>query len=81
MVKVINSCQSGRKEMFYLTTHSTHFIDSYMVSAKVKDYSDSERENPLYWLHFSISNEIIYMHHPINRIAHTTAFVNPVIVH
>ena len=24
--------QSGRKEMFYLTTHSTHFIYSYMVS-------------------------------------------------
>ena len=23
---------SGRKEMFYLTTHSTHFIYGYMVS-------------------------------------------------
>ena len=28
------------KEMFYLTTHSTHFIYGYMAS-------DSERENPL----------------------------------
>ena len=24
--------KSGRKEMFYLTTHSTHFIYGYMVS-------------------------------------------------
>ena len=33
----------GRKEMFYLTTHSTHFIYGYMV----KDHSDSEKGNPL----------------------------------
>ena len=25
-------CQEGRKEMFYLTTHSTHFIYGYMAS-------------------------------------------------
>ena len=35
-----------RKEIFYLTTHSTHFIYGYMAS-KVKDSSDSERGNPL----------------------------------
>ena len=29
--------------MFYLTTHSTHFIYGYMV----KDHSDSEKGNPL----------------------------------
>ena len=34
-----------RKEMFYLTTHSTHFIYSYMASDMVKDHSDSERGN------------------------------------
>ena len=33
----------GRKEMFYLTMHSTHFIYGDMV----KDHSDSERGNPL----------------------------------
>ena len=32
--------KKGRKEMFYLTTHSTHFIYGYMAS-------DSERGNPL----------------------------------
>ena len=37
----------GRKEMFYLTTHSTHFIYGYMASDMVKDHSDSEKENPL----------------------------------
>ena len=36
----------GRKEMFYLTTHSTHFR-FYGVRHMVKDHSDSERENPL----------------------------------
>ena len=30
--------------MFYLTTHSTHFIYGYMASDMVKDYSDSKRE-------------------------------------
>ena len=33
----------GRMEIFYLTTHSTHFIYCYMV----KDHSDSKRGNPL----------------------------------
>ena len=33
--------------MFYLTTHSTHFIYSYMASEIGKDHSDSERGNPL----------------------------------
>ena len=27
-----NQCVEGRKEMFYLTTHSTHFIYGYMAS-------------------------------------------------
>ena len=43
-------CELGRKEMFYLTTHSTHFIYGYMASYKiimVEDHSDSERGNPL----------------------------------
>ena len=35
----------GRKDMFYLTTHSTHFIlRLYGVGHMVKDHSDSERE-------------------------------------
>ena len=37
----------NRKEMFYLTTHSTHFIYGYMASDMVKDHSDSEKGNSL----------------------------------
>ena len=33
----------GRKNIFYLMTHSTHLIYGYMVS----DHSDSEKGNPL----------------------------------
>ena len=41
--------------MFYLTTHSTHFIYGYMVS----DHSDSEKGNPLppHRLLFSINSK------------------------
>ena len=35
------------REMFYLTTHSTHFIYGYMASDMVKHHSDSEKGNPL----------------------------------
>ena len=38
-----------RKQMFYLTTHSTHFIYSYMASAKY--HSNNERGNLLPPLH------------------------------
>ena len=44
-------CVKGRKEMFYLTTHSTYFI---------KDHWDSERGNlvpPLHGLLFLISRK------------------------
>ena len=33
--------------MFYLTTHSTHFIYGYMASDMVKDHSDNEKKTPL----------------------------------
>ena len=47
----------------------------------VKDHSDSERGNPLppHGPLFPISSKVFfYMHHPTDRIAHTTAFVTPV---
>ena len=64
--------------MFYLMTHSTHFIYGYMAS----DNSDSERGNllPLHRLLFPISSKVFfYMHHPTDRIIHITAFVTPVV--
>ena len=71
--------------MFYLTMHSTHYIYGYMVSdIMVKDHSDSKRGNPLmpHWLIFPISSKgFFYMHHPTDRITHTTVFVTPVMEH
>ena len=64
----------GRKEMFYLTTHSTHFIYGYMASDMVKDHSDSEKGNP-------ISSKGYFICTIPDRIAHTTAFVTPVVEH
>ena len=71
--------------MFYLMMHSTHFIlRLYDVRHMVKDHSDSERGNPLlpHGLIFPINSKgFFYMHHPTDRIAHTTAFVTPVVEH
>ena len=49
---------SGRKEMLYLTTHSTH-LRLHGVGHMVKYHSDSERGNPLppHWLLFPISSK------------------------
>ena len=50
----------------------------------VKDHSDSEKGNqlPPHRLLFPISSKGSYnMHHPTDRIAHTTAFVTPVVEH
>ena len=49
----------------------------------VKDHSDSEKGNPLppHRLLLSINSKGFYMHHPTDRITHTTAFVTPVVAH
>ena len=53
MVK--NHSDSKRKEMFYLTTYSTHFIYGYMASViyMVKDHSDSKRKEMFYLMTYS----------------------------
>ena len=48
MISLWVSFKERRKEMFYLTTHSTHFIlRLYGVRHMVKGHSDNERGNPL----------------------------------
>ena len=48
MVKDDSDIEEGRKEMFYLMTHSTYFmLRLYGVTQKVKDHSDRERGNLL----------------------------------
>ena len=63
---------------------NTFYLRLYGVGHMVKDHSDSERGNPLpsHGLHFPISSKgFVYMHHPTDRITHTTAFVTPVVEH
>ena len=63
---------------------NTFYLRLYGVEHMVKDHSDSERGNPLppHRLLFPISSKgSFYMHNPTDRIAHTTAFVAPVMEH
>ena len=66
--------------MFYLTIHSTFYLRLYGIGHLVKDHSDSERGN-LLLPHGLLFQGFFYMHHPTDRIAHTTAFVTPVVEH
>ena len=73
-----------RKEMFYLTTLSTHFyLRLYGVRHMVKDHSGSEKGNPLPppRILFPISSKGSFICTIPDRIAHTTAFVTPVVEH
>ena len=76
-------CMVGRKEMFYLTTYSTHFIYDYGFRHMIKDHSDSDRGNQLlpHWLLFPISSKGSVIWQPIDRIIHATAFVTPLVEH
>ena len=75
----------GRKEgnVLFNDTLNTFYLRLYGVRHMVKDHSDSEKGNPLpHSLLFPISSKVFfYMHHPTDRIAHTTAFVTPVVEH
>ena len=70
---------TGRKEMFYLMTCSTHFICGCI--ALVKNHSVKLKDKTQHGLIFGQQQGIFYMHHPTDRIAHTTAFVTPVVEH
>ena len=63
-------------EMFYLTTHSTHFIYGYMASdIWLRTILIVKKETRCRHIGYS------YMDHPTDRITHTTAFVRPVVEH
>ena len=67
------------REMFYLKTHLTHFIYGYMASdiwlrtILIVRKETCCRQHRL--------QGFFYMHHPTDRIAHTTAFGTPVVEH
>ena len=83
-------------EMFYSTEEgkegnilfndalNTFYLWLYGVRHMVKDHSDSEKGNllPPHGYSFRLTARgLFYMHHPTDRIAHTTAFVTPVVDH
>ena len=70
------------KEMLYLTTYSTHFIYGYMASdiwlrTILIVRKETRCRHIGYFLR--LTAKVFYMHHPTDRIAHTTAFVTPVV--
>ena len=67
-----------RKEMFYLTTHSTHFIYGYMMSDIWQRTTQIAKEEPCR-RHMDYSFRLFCMHHLTDRITHTTAFLKPVV--
>ena len=79
------SIQTNRQTVRYKDTQTynqTIHLRLYGVRHMVKDHSDSEKGNPLppHRLLLSIRG-FFYMHHPTDRIKHTTAFVTPVVEH
>ena len=69
------------REMFYLTTHSTHFIYGYMASdIWLRTILIVRKETCCRHIGYSYRG-FFYMHHPTDRITHTTAFVTPVVEH
>ena len=74
----------GKEVFLFHEALNTFYSRLYDVRHMVKDHSDSERGNPLppHGLLFPISSKgSFYMHHPTDRIIHTTAFVTPVMEH
>ena len=71
--------------MFYLKTHSTHFIYGYMASDMIMNHSDIERGNlllPIHGLFFPISSKGFFnIHHSTDRIVYSTAIVTPYMEH
>ena len=76
----------GRKEgnVLFSDALNTFYLRLYGVRHMVKDHSNKERGNllPQHGLLFAINSKgSFYMHHPTDRIIHTTAFVTPVVEH
>ena len=87
-----NFACAENKEMFYLMTHSAHFIYGYMSSGIWKRTTQITREETRYHHYMGYSFRLaarglnrkeypMYMHHPIVMIAHTTAYIIPVVEH
>ena len=66
---------TGRKDMFYLTSHSTHFIYDYMAS----DIWQRTTEIARVETRFRHYKGCFYIHHIRDKVAHAATFVVPVV--
>ena len=67
--------------MFYLMTHSTHFIYGYMaLDLWLRTILIVRKETLCRHIGYSL-RLTAKQHHPTDRIAHITAFVTPVVEH
>ena len=78
--------ESGRereRNVLFNDALNTFYLRLYGVRHMVKDHSDSEKGNPLlpHGLLFPINSKGSFICTIPDRIAHTTAFVTPVVEH
>ena len=79
LFSIVGIATEREREMFYLTTDSTHFIYGYMASdIWLRTILIVRKETRC---RHSYQQGFFYMHHPTDRITHTTAFVTPVMEH
>ena len=77
-------CNEGRKEMFYLTMHSTHFIYGYMASdIWLRNILIVRKETHCRHIGYSFQlTAMVLLYAPSHRQdSHTMAFVTPVVEH
>ena len=70
--------------MFYLTTHSTHFIYGYMASdIWLRTMLIVRKETRCHHIRYSfrLAARVLLYAYPTDRTAHTMAFVTPVVEH
>ena len=79
----IQQQMEGRKEMFYLMMHSTHFIYGYMASdIWLRTILIVRKETCCHHIGYSFRLAArVLLYASSHRIAHTTAFVTPVVDH
>ena len=84
-VFLVMSLSRGRKkERFYLTTHSTHFFKVIRRLTYSRGPLRKRKRKPAAATWATLSDQqqwFFYMHHPTDRITHTTVFVTQVVEH
>ena len=73
----VGRCNRKEGNVLFNYALNTFYLRLYGVRHMEKDHLDSERGYPLppHGLLFPISSKGFYMHHPTDRITHTTIFV------